>query len=157
MNTTDFLKVLCDAAIAAAQPSVCLPAHLPEPPKGRTIVVGAGKASAAMAAAVEANWTGKVEGLVLTRYGHGVPCTKIEIVEAEASPKLLLDFGNVEHLSSAALGVLITLNKQVLEHQGQLVLAHIHPQIYEVFKITRLNKLFNIQNSTPKAMEEFKG
>ena len=48
MNTTDFLKQLCDAAIAAAQPSVCLPAHLPRPPKGRTIVVGAGKASAAM-------------------------------------------------------------------------------------------------------------
>ena len=82
MNTTDFLKQLCDAAIAAAQPSLCLPAHLPEPPKGRTVVVGAGKASAAMAAAVEANWTGKLEGLVLTRYGHGVPCEQIEIVEA---------------------------------------------------------------------------
>jgi glycerate 2-kinase len=82
MNTTDCLRALCDAAIAAAQPAVCLPAHLPEPPKGRTIVVGAGKASASMASAVEANWKGKLEGLVLTRYGHGVPCTQIEIVEA---------------------------------------------------------------------------
>ncbi|MEE4236694.1 MAG: glycerate kinase [Anderseniella sp.] len=82
MNTTDFLSALCDAAIAAAQPSVCLPAHLPPKPEGRTIVVGAGKASAAMAAAVEANWHGPLEGLVLTRYGHAVPCRHIEIVEA---------------------------------------------------------------------------
>jgi glycerate 2-kinase len=82
MKTTDFLNQLCDAAIAAAQPAVCLPPHLPPPPKGRAIVVGAGKASAAMAAAVEANWDGRLEGLVLTRYGHGVPCKHIEIVEA---------------------------------------------------------------------------
>jgi len=70
-----------------------------------------------------------------------------EIVEDEADPKLLLDFRNVEHLSSAALGMLITLNKQLGERQGRLVLANIHPQIYEVFKITRLNKLFDIQSS----------
>ncbi len=82
MKTTSFLNQLCDAAIAAAQPAVCLPAHLPPRPKGRTIVVGAGKASAAMAAAVEANWDGPLEGLVLTRYGHGVACRHIEIVEA---------------------------------------------------------------------------
>ena len=82
MKTTAFLNQLCDAAIAAAQPAVCLPAHMPSRPKGRTIVVGAGKASAAMAAAVEANWDGPLEGLVLTRYGHGVACRHIEIVEA---------------------------------------------------------------------------
>ncbi len=82
MRDMDLLGALCDAAIAAAQPSVCLPAHLPPPPKGRTIVVGAGKASAAMAAAVEANWQGPLEGLVLTRYGHGCACEHIEIVEA---------------------------------------------------------------------------
>lgn len=76
------LSRLCDAAIAAAQPSLCLPAHLPPLPEGRTIVIGAGKASAAMAAAVEANWQGQIEGLVLTRYGHGCPCNHIEIVEA---------------------------------------------------------------------------
>ena len=51
-------------------------------PKGRTIVVGAGKASAAMAKAVEEHWPGPLEGLVVTRYGHGVPCRRIEIVEA---------------------------------------------------------------------------
>jgi hydroxypyruvate reductase len=82
MERDDLLTRLCDAAIAAAQPSLCLPAHLPAPPKGRTIVVGAGKASAAMAAAVEANWQGPLEGLVLTRYGHGCACKHIEIVEA---------------------------------------------------------------------------
>jgi hydroxypyruvate reductase len=82
MTNTDLLKRLYEAAIAAAQPSLCLPAHLPQPPKGRTIVVGAGKASAAMAAAVEANWKTALEGLVLTRYGHGCPCQHIEIVEA---------------------------------------------------------------------------
>lgn len=82
MPDMDLLAALCDAAIEAAQPSLCLPAHLPARPKGRTIVVGAGKASAAMAAAVEANWQGPLEGLVLTRYGHGCACKHIEIVEA---------------------------------------------------------------------------
>lgn len=76
-----------------------------------------------------------------------------EIAEAETDPKLLLDFRTVEHLSSAALGMLITLKKQLDERQGRLVLANIHPQIYEVFKITRLNKLFNIQNSTDDAIK----
>jgi hydroxypyruvate reductase len=71
-----------DAAIAAAQPARCVPPHLPAPPKGRLIVVGAGKASAAMARAVEANWPGQLSGLVVTRYGHAVPCSRIEIVEA---------------------------------------------------------------------------
>lgn len=82
MSDMDLLGALCDAAIAAARPSLCLPAHLPAQPKGRTIVVGAGKASAAMASAVEANWQGPLEGLVLTRYGHGSACQHIEIVEA---------------------------------------------------------------------------
>lgn len=71
-----------DAAIASAMPDVCIPAHLPEPPKGRTLVIGAGKASAAMAKAVEDHWNGPLEGLVVTRYGHRVPTRSIEIVEA---------------------------------------------------------------------------
>ncbi len=71
-----------DAAVAAALPARIVPPHLPKPPKGRTIVIGAGKASAAMAKAVEDNWTGPIEGLVVTRYDHAVPCKKIEIVEA---------------------------------------------------------------------------
>ena len=71
-----------DAAVGAASPKVRIPAHLPPPPKGRTIVVGAGKASAAMAKAVEDAWPGPLSGLVVTRYGHAVPCERIEIVEA---------------------------------------------------------------------------
>jgi hydroxypyruvate reductase len=70
------------AAIAAAQPALCVLPKLPAPPRGRTIVIGAGKASAAMAKAVEDNWQGALSGVVVTRYGYGVPCKRIEIVEA---------------------------------------------------------------------------
>jgi glycerate-2-kinase len=68
---------LFDAAVAAAQPALCLPPHLPTRPKGRTIVIGAGKASAAMARALEDHWDGPLEGLVVTRYGYAVPCERI--------------------------------------------------------------------------------
>jgi glycerate 2-kinase len=76
------LRAMFDAAVASAQPALCVPPHLPKPPKGRLIVLGAGKASAAMAKAVEDAWDGPLEGLVVTRYGYGAPCTRIEIVEA---------------------------------------------------------------------------
>ena len=78
----ELLRQMFDAAIASAQPAVCIPPHLPEAPRGRLIVVGAGKASAAMARAVEENWQGPLSGLVVTRYGYAVPCKHIEIVEA---------------------------------------------------------------------------
>ncbi|HET6224389.1 MAG TPA: glycerate-2-kinase family protein, partial [Dongiaceae bacterium] len=71
-----------DAAIASAQPALCIPRHLPAPPRGRCIVIGAGKASAAMARALEDHWSGPLSGLVVTRYGYAVPCQRIEIVEA---------------------------------------------------------------------------
>ena len=71
-----------DAAIASAQPAKCVPAHLPQAPRGRLLVVGAGKASAAMARAVEQHWAGPISGLVVTRYGYAVPCSRIDIVEA---------------------------------------------------------------------------
>ena len=70
------------AAVAAAQPAHCLPPHLRARPKGRTIVIGAGKASAAMARALEDHWDGPLEGLVVTRYGYEVPCQRIEIASA---------------------------------------------------------------------------
>ena len=76
------LRSMFDAAVAAAQPAICLPAHLPPPPKGRTIVIGAGKASAAMARALEDHWPGPLEGVVVTRYGYEVPCERIEIIQA---------------------------------------------------------------------------
>ena len=78
----ELLTRLFAAAINSAQPEHCIPRFLPEPPKGRTIVIGAGKASAAMAQALERNWPGPLEGLVVTRYGYAVPCERIEIVEA---------------------------------------------------------------------------
>ncbi len=88
MNTNNpfdrrpLLRSLFDAAVAAAQPALCLPSHLPSRPKGRTIVIGAGKASAAMARALEDHWDGPLEGLVITRYGYEVACERIEIVQA---------------------------------------------------------------------------
>jgi anti-sigma B factor antagonist len=69
--------------------------------------------------------------------------------------KMLLNFKNVEHLSSAALSMLITLNKQVNERKGKLKLSDIAPPIYEVFKITRLNKLFTIYATAPEALADF--
>jgi glycerate 2-kinase len=76
------LQAMFEAAIAAAQPARCLPPHLPQRPAGRLIVIGAGKASAAMARAVEDHWSGELSGLVVTRYGYAVSCKHIEIVEA---------------------------------------------------------------------------
>ncbi|HRQ71403.1 MAG TPA: STAS domain-containing protein [Phycisphaerales bacterium] len=77
------------------------------------------------------------------------------IIEAEEKPKLLISFANVDHLSSAALGTLITINNKVRSRDGELRLADIDPQIYEVFVITRLNKLFQIMDSTEEAMRSF--
>lgn len=78
------LRDLFDAALAAARPATCLAPHIArlQPPKGRTIVIGAGKASGAMAKAVEDQWPHPLEGLVVTRYGYGESCRRIEIVEA---------------------------------------------------------------------------
>jgi len=76
------LRQMFDAAVEAAQPAHCVPPHLPAPPRGRLVVIGAGKASAEMARAVEEHWQGELSGLVVTRYGHAVPCRHIKIVEA---------------------------------------------------------------------------
>ena len=81
-NPRAFLTDLFDAAVKAADPIHCLPPFLPSPPKGRTIVIGAGKAGGAMAKAVEDNCQGTIEGLVVTRYEHGVDCRNIEVIEA---------------------------------------------------------------------------
>ena len=93
-----FLRTLFDAAVERADPMLCVPAALPPKPTGRVIVLGAGKASARMAEALEAAW-GPCEGFVITRYGYARPCQGIEIVEAshpvpdqagiEATAKLL--------------------------------------------------------------------
>ncbi len=87
LQPRQLLLDMLQAAIEAALPAHCVPPHLPPPPKGRTIVVGAGKASAAMARAVEQHWPKRGEGsdlsgLIVTRYGHAVPTERIEVVEA---------------------------------------------------------------------------
>ncbi|MCZ7448070.1 glycerate kinase [Agrobacterium rhizogenes] len=79
----DALNRIFMAAVASADPAKVLQHHLPSPPKGRCVVVGAGKASAAMAAALEAAWPHvDLSGVVVTRYGHAVPTSRIEIIEA---------------------------------------------------------------------------
>ena len=77
------------------------------------------------------------------------------LVSAKTGGHFLLSFMQVEHLSSAALAMLITLKKQVEKENGKLKLSDINPQIFEVFKITRLNKLFDIHTSTDEAMASF--
>ena len=82
LSAKDLLRKLFDAAVASAQPALCVPPFLPKDVKGKLVVIGAGKASAAMAAAVEKAYEGELEGLVVTRYGYSVSCEKIEILEA---------------------------------------------------------------------------
>ena len=77
-----FLTALFGSAVAAAQPALAVPAHLPPRPKGRTIVVGAGKASAQMARALESAWDGPLSGAVVTRYGYGCACDRVAVLEA---------------------------------------------------------------------------
>jgi len=77
-----FLVSIFNAAVAAADPEKTIRDHLPAKPKGRTIVIGAGKGSAQMAAAFEKVWDGPIDGLVVTRYGYGAKCERIEIIEA---------------------------------------------------------------------------
>jgi hydroxypyruvate reductase len=82
MHPAELLRAMFRAAVDAALPSLCVPAHLPERPRGRTIIIGAGKASGAMAKALEESWDGPLEGLVVTRYGYRVPTERLEVVEA---------------------------------------------------------------------------
>ncbi len=78
------------------------------------------------------------------------------LIDQSTSPKLLLDFTGVEHLSSAALGALININNRIRKKGGQLRLAGIQPEIYEVFAITKLNKLFQIHDDAAAAKASFK-
>jgi anti-sigma B factor antagonist len=86
---------------------------------------------------------------------HEIADELMRLAEARPSINLLLSFKNVEHLSSAALGMLITLNKKVSDKAGQLRLSDITPQIYEVFKITGLKKIFQIHDTMDQALSSF--
>ena len=79
----DFLLDLFDAAVGSANPSKCLPPHLPgRNPAGRTVIFGAGKAAASMARVVEKHWEGALSGLAITPYRHRLPCKWVEVLEA---------------------------------------------------------------------------
>ncbi len=78
------------------------------------------------------------------------------LIEAEKNPKLLINFTDVDHLSSAALGKLITINNKVRSLTGQLKLSNIDKQIYDVFRITKLNKIFDIHDTSEQARATFK-
>ncbi len=82
MMNAEFLKSLFDKAVEASDPASVMPPFLPSPPQGRLVVIGAGKAAALMARTVERNFSGPLSGLVVTRYGHNVPCETIEVIEA---------------------------------------------------------------------------
>lgn len=79
-----------------------------------------------------------------------------QLIDAATAPKLLINFQGVEHLSSAALGTLITINNRVRQRGGQLRLSNIDPQIHEVFVITKLNKLFQIHDDAERAAKSFR-
>ncbi|MGD9689294.1 MAG: STAS domain-containing protein [Phycisphaerales bacterium] len=78
------------------------------------------------------------------------------IIEKEPKPRLLIDFKDVDHLSSAALGTLIIINNKLKTLDGQLRLCNIDPQIYQVFVITKLNKIFDIHETAEKATASFR-
>lgn len=78
-----------------------------------------------------------------------------QLVESENGIKLLLNFKNVDHLSSAALGMLITLNKKIKDKSGMLKLSDINRQIFEVFRITKLNRVFDIHDTAEQALAGF--
>lgn len=79
-----------------------------------------------------------------------------KIIDGAAQPKVVISFANVDHLSSAALGQLISVNNRVRNRSGQLRLAEISPQIYEVFAITKLNKIFEIHDTATQALGSFR-
>lgn len=79
----------------------------------------------------------------------------VSLIDEKAQPRLLLDFATVDHLSSAALGMLININNRIKQKNGQLRLANIKPQIFEVFVITKLNKLFKILPTRAEAAASF--
>ncbi len=79
----------------------------------------------------------------------------ISLIEEDENPRVLLDFSNVDHLSSAALGAFIDVNNRVKQRNGQLRLTNIKPQIFEVFVITKLNKLFKIHPTRDDALASF--
>ena len=105
MHPHDLLSNMFRAALDAASPARCVPPHLPERPRGRTIVVGAGKAAAEMARVVEQQWPDAVSGLVVTRYGHSSECQRIQVIEAGHPNPDLAGFEAASHIRDLVSGL----------------------------------------------------
>ena len=75
-------------------------------------------------------------------------------IEGKSAPSMIIDFGNVEHLSSAALGVLITLNSRIGDLGGKMCLSNIRPEIFEIFRITKLDRIFAVHETVKAARED---
>ncbi len=108
------------------------------------------------------NWFSEGRGIGNSRTCFDLrPCSVVvgeeisQIIEQQDDPRVLISFSNVRHLSSAALGTLITINNKIKNKGGKLRLSDIDPQIYEVFVITRLNQLFQIHETADEAMASF--
>ncbi len=104
IEPNQFLRDVFDVAVARADPMLCVPAHLPPKPDGRVVILGAGKASARMAEAVEAAW-GPCHGYVITRYGYARPCSGIKIVEAAHPVSDQAGVDATQHLLELAKGL----------------------------------------------------
>ncbi len=91
-----------------------------------------------------------LDQLQITEIGQGVK----ELID-QGTMKILIDFSNVDHLSSASLGMLITIKKQIETNKGRLKLSGIKPQLFEVFKITRLDKVFSVYKTADEALLSF--
>lgn len=88
---------------------------------------------------------------------QGIEDSIMPVIEQAEQIRLLVDFSNVKFLSSVMLGVLIRISKRVYERDGKLGLCGINPKIYEIFKITRLNKIFDIYEDTNEALSKLSG
>jgi len=90
-----------------------------------------------------------IDEVVIHQIGQEI----LKLVDSEAAPKVVLDFAGVEHLSSAALGVLISVHNRVKGRSGQLRLCAIAKPIFEVFRITKLDKLFQVHDTSEQAVK----
>ena len=122
----ELLRSMFDAAVAAAQPALVIPRHLPPKPRGRLVVIGAGKASAAMAKAVDEHWKGELSGFVVTRYGYAVPCKRITIFESAHPVSKLVARGELDNPRAAQNGGVVPKGGRSIDLSlnGRRVKAH---------------------------------
>jgi AraC-like DNA-binding protein len=143
------LRRIFEAAVASAQPAAAIHRHLPPKPRGRCVVVGAGKASAAMAAALEAAWPDvDVSGVVVTRYGHAVPAGRIRIIERAMH---LIDGGALDDRGVEDLAARLGIGPR---HLDRLFQKHVGASPTQVAKTARVQRAKRLIDSTDLPMIE---